>query len=446
MKNLNLPEISMEAISYQGRSMLLFDLVSAVESLRATVPSTALVDTPASQVQPRLDQLGLTALISKRTGMKVVFLCEDTYDCWAEPPLLDANNPFFRQLKGDGLFDNRRPILERHQRALRLAQDTRSWVDLKEGRVGGVFSSLYNRIFLGKSLLLDQNFTSEEVAAVILHELGHLFSYFETLAYTTTSNMVITTAVEALQGMDDKSHRLKLLSQSASVFNAKLPPEIIDEEGADVIKVLLLQTIEQAEQNRVREMAANKETRYNHRSIEFMADQFAVRSGAAVALATAQHKMAKLNVPDYGKSRASFFAVQATRMALLAASFAIPGVGVVIGPTLLALGVMFLSAQAEEDDGRSDPRERLAQISRDIIQLLKNPQLDKQSRHQLSADLEAISVLREEVTENHGIVRFLYRNVLPSGRRQAKARELQKGIEELVNNNLFVHASRLRSA
>lgn len=446
MKNLSLPEISMEAISYQGRSMLLFDLVSAIESFRLTVPPTALVDTPASQLQTQLDQLGLTALVSKRTGMQVLFVCEESYDCWAEPPLLDANNPFFRQLKGDGLFDNRRPILERHQRALRLAQDTRSWVDLKAGRVEGVFSSLSNRILLGKNLLLDQKFTSEEVAAVILHELGHLFSFYETLAYTTASNMAITTAVEALQGMDDKSQRLKLLSQSASAFNAKLPPEINEEEDGDTVKVLLLQAIEQAEQNRVREMAANKEVRYNHRSIEFMADQYAVRSGAAVPLASAQHKLAKIGVPDYGRSRASFYAIQASRVALLAASFAIPGAGLVIGPTLLVLSGMLLASQAAGDDERSDPSERLAQISRDIIQLLKNPRLDKQSRRQLSADLEAITALREEVAENHGIVRFLYRNVLPSGRRQAKARELQKGIEELINNNLFVHASRLRSA
>lgn len=447
MKNLSLPEVSMEAISYQGRSMLLFDLISAIETFRAHVSPTQLYSDQfdLTKAQSELDRLNLTGIVEKRTGMRVAFLVNDEHTINCVPPLLDANNPFFRLLKSSELIDSRKNALERNQRALRMAQDVRGWVDLKSAKVGGVFSTLNNRIYLGTELLVDHQFTSEEVAAMVLHELGHLFSYFETLGYTTAVNMVINTAVEALREVSNDTQRYQLISQAASAFHVKPDAEVFEEKNDDTVKVLLLKTIEQAQQDRVAQLAAGRERRYNYRSIEFMADQYAARMGAAMPLASARHKMAKLSVVDYGRSRAGFIAFQAARMALLAAAFVVP-TSVVVGPLVLFSCTFLLACQAVDEDGRDDPSESLGRVSRDLVQVLKNPKLDPKLRKELLADLDALSSLREEVQEHHGIIRYIYRNVLPTGRRQAKVREIQKSIEDLVNNNLFVHASRLRSA
>lgn len=450
MKHLNLPTVSMEAIQYQGRSLLLFDIVSAIEALRVY---------PAID-QPALDQSKLGDIVFKRTGMKVAFVMNDDHtdhSLYAEPPLLNATNPYFRLLQNDGLYDVKREVLERHHRAVRLAKDSLASIDLKTSRVGGVFSQMQNRVFMSRALLEDRSFSSEEVAAIVIHELGHLYSYFETLAYTTSSNAVINTAVEALRSTDNPTEKMRLVTSSLSVFssfNREAVDAIANESNSDAVRTMLLKTMEEAEQDRVNTLLGNHSNAYNTRSIEFMADQFAVRHGAALALASAQHKMAKLVTPDYGRSKLSFYAVQAARISLLAATWAVTAVGVstgaggaavfLFGPVMTAIVGMMAGASAVEDDHNSDPSERIAQIKQDLVQLLKNNKLDASLRKQILHDVDAIDALRAEIKEHQGIFRFVWRNVAPTGRRQSKIREFQKGLEELINNDLFLYANRLR--
>ncbi len=55
-----------------------------------------------------------------------------------------------------------------------------------------------------------------------------------------------------------------------------------------------------------------------------------------------------------------------------------------------------------------------------------------------------MDALRAQVKEHGGLIRFIYRNMVPKGRRVAAVRDFQKGIEELVGNDLFVSAARFQ--
>lgn len=449
MKKFSLPEVSMEAISYQGRSMLLFDLISAIETFRVSTSNPEHHEATELQVvreQGHLDRLNLSGIVEKRTGLKTLFLLREGYDCNAEPPLLDASNPFYHHVKP---VSEREEIAARFQRALRLATEVQAWVDLPAGRVHGVFANLTNRVYIGYSILMDLTFTSEEVAAIIVHELGHLFSFYETMGYTTASNMVVTTATDALSGVQEHSQRLRIISQATSAYKAKPPQEITEETSTEVVKALLMQTLEQAEQDRARMFAADKSNRYNTRSIEFMADQFAVRMGCAVPLASAQHRLAQRASLTYtlrSQYRTTYYAMQACRMAMFALLLTPVMVPTVIGaPVAIAVSLLYANDAANSDD-RADPGERIGQMAHDLVQLLKDNKLSKQSRKQILDDLETINALRDVIKKQSGIFRFLHRNILPYGRRQAKIRDFQKGLEDLINNPLFVHANRLRTA
>jgi hypothetical protein len=439
MSKLSLPTISMEAINYQGRSLLLFDLVSAVEILR----SSSIIN------QDALDSSGLSAVIFKRTGIRVQLLLnkgEHDYDNFVEPPVVDAANPYFILLNSYGLAKAGISILERHQRALRLASETMGLVDLKHGRVGGVFSTLTNRMFLSQAMLRDQHFTSEEVAAIILHEIGHLFSYFETVAHSSASNSVISTAIDALRGLDDRSIKIKLVSNSLNVFGHEDDDtvEVIADVDDDVtLRIVLLKTIEEAAQTRMRVLSQERSVSVNTRSIEHMADQYAIRNGASLQLAVAQHKLGKhYAINDYDRRQAVFLAFQATRYtSLIALTLLIPPVGA----TITVMLALLLCTDAYSADYRTDPSTRIARIKVDLVQLLKNTKLDSKLRKQILDDIEAIDALREDAKEHEGVVRYLWRTIIPTGRHQAKIREFQKGLEDLVNNDLFVQAQRLRS-
>jgi hypothetical protein len=439
MNKPSLPQISMEAISYQGRSLLLFDLVAVIDGLRTEPQIT----------QKALTDSGLEDVVFSRTGMRVRFeLSEDGFvtDIFAEPPLVDAANPYYKLLANLGFADSRLDLLDRHQRSVRLAEDSLGWVDLKLGRVNGVYSKLICRVCIPDELLKDRDYTSEEIAGVLLHELGHLFSYFETMAYSVASNVVISTATDALMGMSEKSEKVRLISQVNSLFgnhDKETVEAIAESREASVVRALLLRTFEEGEQRRTKHLSSEGDNApYNTRSIEYMADQFAIRHGAALALASAQHKMAKLNHPNYDSSRASFMAMQATRLTLLILTTAVnPVLGIVVG----AIASMALTLDAHFADYSGDPSERIARMKADLVQLLKNTRLNAKFRQQILQDIDAIDALRDQIKEHSGIFRYLWRNIIPTGRRQVKIREFQKGLEDLINNDLFIHANRLRA-
>lgn len=448
MSKLTLPTISTEAINYQGRSLLFFDLVAIVEQLRAAPNASHNFELNPYITQAALDKAGLETVVFNRTGMRVLFFVEDFAElsCYAEPPVVDSNHPYYKHLDSYDLMDTKKTLVDRHQRAVRLAHESMGWVDLKTGRVSGLFSKMTNRIMISARLVTDPSFSSEEVAAVVLHELGHIFSFFETMAYTTASNMVLVTASEALAGMSDKREKVRLLTDSIDPFG-KLDPELADAvlESTDkaVIHSIMLKSVEQLERDRVKDLIAKKnDDAYTTRSLEFMADQFAIRHGAGLHLAKAEHKMAKTQRADYGRSKAGYMAVQAARISLLGLSAAFVSV-----PITAVLGVMVAivqSANAINDDYVADPGERMGRIKADLVQLLKNQKLSTTMRKQLLHDIEAVDALRATAKEHDGIFRYLWRNVAPSGRRQFKIREFQKGLEDLVNNNLFVHAASMR--
>ncbi|QVD49156.1 hypothetical protein LUCX_86 [Xanthomonas phage vB_XciM_LucasX] len=448
MKNPKLPQISMEALNYQGRSTLLFDLTSVILLLRQEQVMTQAV----------LDRSGLAEIVQRRTKMQVRFYLEEgvvsanrhqtppVYSgCYGEPPVVDANNPFYKLLIKSGQAAEGQGSLHRHQAALRLASNTLGSVNLKSGEVQGIFSSLISRVWLDDSIVHPYStLTPEEAAVTILHELGHLFSFFETMAYSVASNMIISTAVEALREVEDQEVKVRLIAQSYSPFGIKpADANAIASSEPDVARSLLLKSFEEIEQSRVKSSMPDADGVYNCRSIEFMADQYAIRHGGAVALASAAHKLAKLHTPDYGKSSLAFYATQALRYGLVASGCFVPGL---IPLTLIvtALCSFLCASEAIDADATSDPSERLGLIKKDLVQVLKNTRLDAKLRKQILQDVEVIDQMRAEVKEHSGLFRFVWRNVIPAGRRQSKIREFQQGLEELINNDLFIKAHQLK--
>lgn len=439
MKHVSLPRVSLEAITYQGRSMLYFDLVAIMDNLRQ---------------QPELDQRaidasGLADVVKRRTKMKVAFvLCagaaKDTGSFYAEPPLLDAGNPYYKLLSAITDEDSRQSALERFQRAVRLATESVGWVDLKKGTVDGVLAQLQSTVYLSLELIRNRQFSAEELAAQILHELGHIYSFFETLVYSSATNMVVTTAIEVLAGTESKPERIKLVSRALGSFgpiNAEAATLISEESEDTNQRLLFLKTFEEGERQRLKQLV-DRDDVYNMRSIEFMADQFAIRHGAVVSLANAQHKMSLRNRTGYGTSQSTFLAFQASRYALLGVvGFVSPPIGLVIG----LVASVLVAAEVRNEDINPDPIERLARMKGDLVQLLKNTTLSPTLRKQLLQDIEVLDVLRSQVKDNGGLFRYVWRNILPTGRRRAQLRELQKGLEDLINNDLFTQAARLRA-
>jgi hypothetical protein len=205
---------------------------------------------------------------------------------------------------------------------------------------------------------------------------------------------------------------------------------------------LFFQTFEDHARSVVEKTSEYRNTA-SYRSVEFLADQFAVRHGSAVALASALDKRFKIDHKNYGVSAGKFYGVEAARHGML-----ITGLFMSIWPTVLVCAsvcMVLASASTEEDDFIPSPLERLSGIKKDLIQLLKDPHLPPSIRKRLLQDVEFVDTLRADAKSYDGVMRFLWKNFFPNGRRQTKLREFQKGLEDLIHNDLFLQAQRLKS-
>lgn len=441
MKTPIMDQVSMEAIRYQGRSVLFHDLVSAFENLRSFPKRwDPELQAPAAFNDNDLNTVRLSDIVFKHTGMRVSFRAyDDDTSFYADPPLVDAKNPYVKLISEVTSERAARSALDRHQRVLRLSKESIASVDLKNGRVGGVFSSLFSTIYVPVYTVADENITTEELAAGLLHELGHIFSVFETIAETVAINMVVNSAVSAAQEDKDPVRTYKLISDSYSTLGMSPPPaEVTENVDPRVLTPVLLSTMF-SELKKIRSVSGAHE--HDARSIEAMSDQYCVRHGASIYLASLMHKLGKDLLPDYGRGDYAFYAVQALRYGLLVglAVWSLP-----VGLTVTAIGTFLCYNAAEMDDAIAEPSERMATIKADLVQLLKDRKLVPEQRKQVLHDIETVDALRAQVKEHGGLIRFIYRNMVPKGRRVAAVRDFQKGIEELVGNDLFVSAARFQ--
>ena len=432
----------MEALQYQGKSMFFFDLIQAVNLVRET-----------HDLEKFAVDLG--NIIFRHTKILVRIVVDEEFGaCFAEPALFDANNPYVKLLTASNVFDTRLDPIERNARALNFAADLDGWVDLKNNQVGGIFSKMLNTIHISRDVILPNEgyqLASEEAAAVIGHEVGHLWSFFEKAASTVATNVVVETATAALATTQNPVLRMQILTKSAARLGAPANSETIkaaaESNDSAVVGPLLIRLGEEGRLERLGLKPNTAQEAYHARSIEYLADQYVVRLGGAVPLASALHTLSRWHVADYGKSNAAFLATQLSRYTMVgligAGATLVGGPAAITFYALMGLVTLVAAATAHEDDYDMDPTERLGRIKQDLVQLLKIRTLTAQQRKAILQDVDAVDALRAESKSHGGVVRFIYRNMMPAGRRAAKVREYQKGLEDLVNNDLFVIGHRL---
>ena len=62
-------------------------------------------------------------------------------------------------------------------------------IDLKTAKISGPISNVTSYMLLSANII--KKFSAEEMAAVYLHEIGHIFTFFESMVKLTTVNMVL---------------------------------------------------------------------------------------------------------------------------------------------------------------------------------------------------------------------------------------------------------------
>lgn len=375
-----------------------------------------------------LKAIDIPAIIFNRTGVKVSFEVEDSSDlnAYVHIPTVDKNNPlvynYFKPYLGsddfDGLIKNKK------------LDQVVGWVDLAHGRLGGAFSQVQHKAVVLRGMFESKLVSCEEIAAVMLHELGHLFTYYEFLGHVLTTNIVLHAATQQFFKADDKVRKVRLVHETCKALDV----EIDDVESlVECTDKEVFQTVF------VRKKILNTRSSlgtpiYDLTATEALADQFAVRMGAGRALATGLDKIMR----SYGGGSS----YRTTAGHVIATVF---NVALFFFFSALTFGLFLLILFINPAEKTYDPPEaRLRRIRNEMMAAIKSEKMSAERKAETLLDIKAVDQLLKQVDDKRGLIEMFYTSVLPSGRQQYQQLKFQVELEKLVNNDLFLAHERLK--
>ena len=431
MKALYQDTISQEAVAFQGGRSKLFNELSA---------RFALLIEGGKWSQLELDKLKLGDLVLKETGLNIDFRLElNLINASAMPPVFDVNNPLLDRFRVYG-YDTAESIDEivvSYRKITSFTKELRGSIDRKNARVTGVFSKFLNTVRIGTGLWDVAKMTPEEVAATTLHEIGHVFTFIETLTQTVTLNMVLGSATQALAKLDKSEQRVELIYETEKALDVKLE----DAKGlaesrlsSTTFQALFLKATMDAKLHN-----ATGSSTYDMRSSEFVADQFAARHGAARALFTGLDKLNSALGADHRIASGWWVVVEAMKIALIIIQFIGWPVAAILTYTII---LTFSNFEARAYD---DPGERFKRIRHDLVQALKDTTLSRTTHERITSDIKFIDEAIVGVNDHRSVMNWIWIALTPGRRRQYSQMRFQQELEQLVNNDLFLKASQLKN-
>lgn len=404
--------VATESINFQKETALFKELVLAFVELKEFKGEYD--ESPAA--------IRLTDIVKSHTGLNIDFSI-DQYDPCVEIPAVNKNNVLINSMirnyisSADGLkmIKNSTGVV-------------RGTVNIVTAKVSGIFSDFKTKIHLPKKIFSGSTYTAEEIAAITLHEIGHIFTYYEYIARTVTTNQVLAGLSKALDGSGTVEEREAILidvkrSMGLSELDEK---ELAKSNNKKVAEVVVVTAVTKKSES---EIGANV---CDFSTWEYLSDEFAARQGAGRHLATALDKIYRGSWNISFRSTPAFLAWEAFKLLAL---LALPGIG-----------IMFMAMDGAGDGTYDLPGARIKRVRNQIIEHLKDKDLDKDTHERLQADLIEMDLILKEINDRRQLVGVIWDAVIPSSRKARNQKLLQQELEDLAMNDLFAKAAELRNA
>lgn len=385
--------------------------------------------------QAAMKKCKVSALTKLYTDMDVEFVISDQIRSNAHfiLPAMDKNHPFFRQLfSGSAIatpFASSATTLQSIRES--SAKTKEAGVDLRTGRVKGYFKQVKVTIVLAHNFFTDKVWKTENLVGIYLHELGHAFTYFEYFGNIVRKSILIDqaskTVMDPAYNSEDKRKLLVEVERQLGTEKLELEKTInlpSKKAKLKVEEVLITDDVF----NHTRTESSTPY--YDSRNIEQLADQFCVIHGAGVWQAEALSKIYKEYQMTETLTALEHVIIEIMKLTVfLVITFFNPFLVLVYGLSFIPMAKIY-----------DPPKERLITLKRQMIANLKNTG-DKLVKRKLVEDIKAVDEMINQL-EDHSTIFEYYCNYLhPVGRRQFKEENFRKGIEEALNNDLFLKAA-----
>lgn len=420
---------ALEAIAYQKKSRLFLGLTSIFEQFMALPVQR--------QTREELIKLGFESLVLKETGMNFkIHVTVDEVNAYIYPKILNKANPITAARAHIGTVDYVFTDMIRYiGTIIKTREDLTAMIDLEKGRVSGLFSKIPLAMIMGTGLWTVAKMTPSEVAAIAIHELGHGFTYYEAAIWGVCANLTMTSAKQALAKETDPQIRLRIVADSTRALNINNPDLDVLMQAADS-DMEKFETL--ALSLSVREVLYATKTRsYNRRIHEIAADQFATRHGAAAALTTGMARAVSFGYSSGLAGGLAHWMFQTLQVTLGTVASILPNVA------LFYIGEL---TRMDEDSLNYDtPVKRIRRMEMDLIQILKDRTLSSDEQREIQSSIATLRQVTLKYADRRKLFDMIGMTLTKYRRGQVSAKKFEEELEQLVNSNLFVHASTLKT-
>lgn len=344
---------------------------------------------------------------------------------------------FFSELFGSTNITGRLRTIEKERSDIyKRINNRKGFVDFKSARVGGYLGDVKHFLIVNFYTLRNEGLTTEEVAAVIVHEIGHAFDGLSAHYRMHTSNAAIMDTLNDLNGnkIEKAFYTFKRHFDAKDLEEAKLSKDshITDFYGPLASRYMkdLASTIHNS--------------KYDETNFEAMADSFAVRMGFGKDIVSGLERLYSKQGISPTNSRKFYYILFIIEAIVITSCLVLGGV---FGILLLGLVFTFFSGTHLKDLTYDIPYDRFNRIRNGIISNLKDRTLPKEYTEDLLSQLNYIDGILNATKSFKGyksIFTYIADAVKPGAREAVMYIEIQQTIENSLNNNLFQKSAQLR--
>lgn len=358
------------------------------------------------------------------------------------PPTIDHNNPLIvnfkrHQYQGNADLETFSRYVKENYLQGEIGPDL---------RLSGDICKIPVTLYVSQTLFITSD--AEETAAIILHELGHVYYYFRNLMRTLVSNGVADSLANSFMNVEDKTIRLKLLRDAEKITGTKINNQenLVEEYRKEVIYTHVVNDLLLTRHEIVGgEVMAN-------RAWERLADHYVGLHGASDHLATGLFKQETsggwlLQHRAYDSFATQWVFDSLRVVGLIAGSAALGGFsGIVFQAAVLAMGIHLYDTSSTLYD---DPEERYNSMRRVMVAQLKDieggtgPDVAAMRKRTLDA-ISTIDTLLLHVNDKDNIFTYIQKNWFSNGRKNTAAVAYQHDLESYLSNDLTVLSSKLK--
>ena len=315
-------------------------------------------------------------------------------------------------------------------------------VDLENGRVTGIYCEVPAEVWVEQSLFDENKYTAEEVAAIIVHETGHVFTYFQYIHTMGYGGFISLTAAREYAGIQDPKQR-ELIVQSASDIlglDAHTVEQCIS-SPSDGESLLLREYTTKLVSNTGNNL-------YDFRNVEQLADQYCVKHGCGSHLAPALTKMYR----RYGDTSTSFTAYLSSELTGYLMFFGGLAMAATAGPmtplfiaarTAVAMYMMLLLKNPGVrvyDTPEARVKNLKTMLTQDLrtMRKLGNDEQVKKIIEQIDYIEEASKALKDR----RSLVEIYWESIPGLAMTSAQQEKAAKQLESLLFNELHYHSAK----